>query len=67
MEELWQTRRNLLRYARSFPPGPERNQRRQIARSLRRLFLDPAWLDRNTVEGTPPPPASARGLRSVVV
>jgi hypothetical protein len=31
-------RRNVLRYARTFPPGGERNQHRQIALSLRSLF-----------------------------
>lgn len=67
MEELWAVRRNVLVYARSFPPGPERNQRRQVARSLRALFRNPAWLDRNTVEGAPRPPARVRGLRSVLV
>jgi hypothetical protein len=64
MRQLVEIRRTMLRYARSFPPGAERNQRRQIARSLRRLFCDRAWLDRNTVEGAPRPP---RGLRSVVI
>jgi hypothetical protein len=33
--EYW---RNILLYARSFPPGPERNQHRQVALSLRALF-----------------------------
>ena len=35
----------MLRYARAFPPGAERNQRRQIALSLRGLFKNKAWLD----------------------
>ena len=43
--ELVEHRRNILRYARSFPPGPERNQHRQIALSLRTLFRNRAWLD----------------------
>jgi hypothetical protein len=43
--ELLEHRRNLLRYARSFPPGPERNQHRQIALSLRALFRNRKWLD----------------------
>jgi len=64
MEELRAVRRNVLVYARSFPPGAERNQRRQVACSLRALFRDRAWLDRNTVEGVPRPKAQ-RGLRSV--
>ena len=43
--ELLEHRRNILRYARSFPPGPERNQHRQIALSLRALFRNRTWLD----------------------
>ena len=42
--ELVEHRRNILRYARSFPPGPERNQHRQVAQSLRALFRNGAWL-----------------------
>ena len=38
MPQLIQLRRQMLRFARSLPPGPERNGRRQIAVSLRRLF-----------------------------
>ena len=43
--ELVEHRRNILRYARSFPPGPERNQHRQIALSLRALFRNRSWLE----------------------
>jgi hypothetical protein len=43
--ELVEHRRNILRYARSFPPGPERNQHRQVALSLRALFSNRQWLD----------------------
>ena len=43
--ELIEHRRNILRYARSFPPGSERNQHRQIALSLRGLFKDRKWLE----------------------
>jgi hypothetical protein len=43
--ELIEHRRNILRYARSFPPGPERNQHRQIALSLRALFRNRSWLE----------------------
>jgi hypothetical protein len=50
--ELIEHRRNILRYARSFPPGPERNQHRQIALSLRALFRSRKWLDTHTVEGS---------------
>jgi hypothetical protein len=49
--ELIEHRRNILRYARVFPPGPERNQHRQIALSLRGLFKNQKWLDAHTVEG----------------
>jgi hypothetical protein len=49
--ELIEQRRNILRYARSFPPGPERNQHRQVASSLRRLFRDKKWLATHTVDG----------------
>jgi len=45
MAELIEQRRNILRYARSFPPGPERNQHRQIALSLRTLFRNREWLE----------------------
>lgn len=50
--ELVEHRRNILRYARSFPPGPERNQHRQIALSLRALFRNKRWLDAHTVDGS---------------
>jgi hypothetical protein len=49
LEELVGLRRKMLLYARSFPPGHERNQHRQTAMSLRdfsrirfgwRLILD---------------------------
>ena len=44
-------RRDLLLYARSFPPGSERNQHLQIAFSLRRLFKSRKWLDAHTLDG----------------
>jgi hypothetical protein len=50
--ELAQLRRQMLRYSRSIPPGPERNQHLQIAISLRRLFKNKAWLDAHIVEGS---------------
>ena len=51
--QLLQLRRQMLRYARSFPRGSfERNDRRQIASSLRSLFRDKNWLDAHTVERT---------------
>jgi hypothetical protein len=51
IEEFIQLRREMLRYARTFPPGVERNQRRQIALSLRGLFKNKNWLDGHTWEG----------------
>jgi hypothetical protein len=48
--ELVEMRRQMLRFSRSVPPGPERNQHLQIAVSLRRLFRDRAWLDAHTVD-----------------
>ena len=51
IEEFIQIRRDMLRYARSLPPGGERNQRRQIALSLRSLFKNKDWLDAHTWEG----------------
>jgi hypothetical protein len=48
--ELLELRRNILLYAKSFPPGYERNQHRQIALSLGRLFHDAKWLDAHTLE-----------------
>ncbi len=42
--ELYDMRRAMLRFARSFPPGPERNQHRQIALSLRALLKNSKWL-----------------------
>jgi len=51
--QLLQLRRQMLRYARSLPRGsPERNERRQIASSLRNLFRKKEWLDAHTVEGS---------------
>ena len=50
--QLIELRRRMLRFARSLPPGPERNNRRQIARSLRSLFKNKKWLDAHTVEGS---------------
>jgi hypothetical protein len=49
--ELVEMRRSILRYARSFPPGFERNKHRQTARSLHRLFHNTKWLDAHTREG----------------
>jgi hypothetical protein len=49
--ELLEYWRNILRYARSFPSGSERNQHRQIAVSLRGLFKNEKWRGAHTVEG----------------
>jgi hypothetical protein len=42
-DELAELRRTMLRYARSFPPGDERNQHLHVAVSLRALFKDKKW------------------------
>jgi hypothetical protein len=47
MPQLIQLRRQMLRFARSLPPGPERNGRRQIAASLRSLVRNTKWLAAN--------------------
>jgi hypothetical protein len=44
MDELTELRRNILRYARTFPPGEERNRRLHVAVSLRALFKNAQWL-----------------------
>jgi hypothetical protein len=50
--ELIELRRNILLYARSFPPGFQRNQHRQIALSLCRLFDNTEWLDAHMLENS---------------
>jgi hypothetical protein len=50
--EIVETRRQILRFARSIPPGPERNLHLQVAVSLGRLFSDKAW--RNAHVGDAP-------------
>lgn len=50
--QLVQLRRQMLRFARSTPPGAMRNERRQIARSLRTIFKNKEWLDAHTAEGS---------------
>ena len=49
-DELAELRRTMLRYARSFPPGDERNQHLQIVVSLRKLFKNERWLDAHTIK-----------------
>jgi hypothetical protein len=52
--ELINLRRQMLRFARSLPRGPERNERRQIASSLRSLFRNKAWFAVHTTTETIP-------------
>ena len=47
--ELIYLRRTLLRAARALPVGPERNEKRQIASSLRALFRNKKWLDAHLI------------------
>lgn len=51
LDDLIEKRRTILRYARTFPPGTERNQHRQIAVSLGVLFRNKIWLATNTNQG----------------
>jgi hypothetical protein len=44
-------RRKVLRYARTFRPGAERDQHRQIALSLRSLFRNKTWLESHALDG----------------
>jgi hypothetical protein len=52
LANLVEKRRAVLRFARSLPLGPRRNQLRQTASSLRTLFKKKGWLDANTLEGS---------------
>jgi hypothetical protein len=53
IEHFVELRRQMLRYARSLPRGSsDRNERRQVAASLRRLFRNKKWLDDHTLEGS---------------
>jgi hypothetical protein len=50
-QQLVELRRQMLRFARSLPLGSsERNERRQIALSLRALFTSKAWLAAHTTK-----------------
>jgi hypothetical protein len=51
VEQLIELRRKTLRYARSFPPGEERDRHRQVAASLRTLFQNNGWLQAHTLDG----------------
>jgi len=50
--DLIEHRRSILRRARLLPPGPKRNQHRQVALLFRALFKNKNWLDTHTVEGS---------------
>jgi hypothetical protein len=50
--ELVEHRRDILRYARLFPPGSERNHHRQVALLFRTLFHNKKWLDTHIIEGS---------------
>jgi len=52
LDELVEMRRNTQRFARTFPPGSERNSHRQLATSLRMLFRDKKWLRTHTPQGS---------------
>jgi hypothetical protein len=52
IDELRVMRRELLLIARMYPPGPQRNEHRQTALSLRSLFRNKDWLDAYTIEGS---------------
>jgi hypothetical protein len=52
IDELRVMRRERLVYARLYPPGPQRNQHRQAALSLRSLLKNKPWLERHTIEGS---------------
>jgi hypothetical protein len=64
LDELAELRRKMLRYARSFPPGDQRNRHLQIAASLRKLFKNATWLEAHTIKG--PQSASMLAGRSAV-
>jgi hypothetical protein len=49
MAELYELRRKILKFSRSFPPGPVRNEHRKIATSMRFLSKDRNWLAVHTV------------------
>jgi hypothetical protein len=46
--ELYEMHRLVITHARTIPLGPERNQQRQIAKSIRRLLGDITWLAEHT-------------------
>jgi hypothetical protein len=48
-EELIYLRRTILRACRALPIGAKRNDKRQIAASLRSLFRNEDWLNEHTI------------------
>lgn len=50
-DEMSSMRREALRLARVLPTGPERNQHRQVAKSLRSLLRNESWLKTRTIDG----------------
>ena len=52
MAELHELRRSVVKRARTCPPGSERNQQRQIGRSIKRLLGERVWLT-DHVSGVP--------------
>jgi hypothetical protein len=67
LDELMELRRYVLRYARTFPPGDERNQHLHVAVSLRALFKNEKWLRTHTREGGNAVHRSIRSLTSTTV
>jgi hypothetical protein len=51
MVELYELRRVIIKHSRSIPPGPVRNEHRQIATSMRSLSRDRKWVAVHTVDG----------------
>jgi len=51
MVELYELRRVIIRHSRSIPPGPARNEHRQVAVFMRSLSRDRSWLAAHTVDG----------------
>jgi hypothetical protein len=47
--ELIYLRRTMLVAARALPIGPKRNEKRQVASSLRALFRNDEWLAEHTI------------------
>jgi hypothetical protein len=50
MAHFLELRRQMLRFSRSMPPGPERNNHRQVELSLRALFRNEDWIAAHVVK-----------------